>query len=98
MTAQVTSRTRHLAAALGLLVLLVLMPVSGQMGVVHHEQQVVCSTAFELTEQPIEEKGNVDRVAHGATPMPMSGRLRVREADRIGPRLLHLPPPARRIV
>jgi hypothetical protein len=29
----------------------------------------------------------------GATPAPMTGRLRVREADRLGPTRLHLPPP-----
>lgn len=29
----------------------------------------------------------------GATPAPRTGRLRVREADRLGPTRLHLPPP-----
>jgi hypothetical protein len=30
----------------------------------------------------------------GAMPAPRAGRLRVREADRLGPAKLHLPPPA----
>ncbi|MDP7029010.1 MAG: hypothetical protein QF733_02175 [Phycisphaerales bacterium] len=29
----------------------------------------------------------------GAMPAPRTGRLRVREADRLGPGRLHLPPP-----
>jgi hypothetical protein len=29
----------------------------------------------------------------GAMPAPGAGRLRVREADRLGPARLHLPPP-----
>lgn len=30
----------------------------------------------------------------GAMPAPRAGRLRVREADRLGPAKLHLPPPS----
>ncbi len=30
----------------------------------------------------------------GAIPAPSAGRLRVREADRLGPARLHLPPPS----
>ncbi len=30
----------------------------------------------------------------GAMPAPSAGRLRVREADRLGPARLHLPPPS----
>ena len=85
---------RPLAAALSLLALLVLMPAAPAAGVVHREAKVVCVSSGELAEQPIEELGGFDRDVQVVVPAPRSGRLRVREADRIGPHRLHLPPPA----
>ena len=87
-------RARQLAAALSLLALLVLMPAAPAGAAVHREVTVVCVSASELAEQSIEELGGVDRAMPVVVPAPRSGRLRVREADRIGPHRLHLPPPA----
>ena len=87
-------RGRQLAVALGLLALLLLVSVTPVASGAAREGTVVCVSSCELAEQAIEELGGVDRVAPIVVPAPGSGRLRVREADRLGPCRLHLPPPA----
>ena len=83
-------------AALSLLALLALMPASAHAGGVHREAAVVYCTAAELAERPIESIGEQLCPATDMAPAPASGRLRVREADRLGPFRLHLPPPSTR--
>jgi hypothetical protein len=87
-------RGRQLAVALGLLALLLLVPMTPVATASVRAGSVVCVSPCDLAEQAIEELGRVDRMAHMVVPAPGSGRLRVREADRLGPCRLHLPPPA----
>ncbi len=84
----------RLAAALGLLAML-LVTSAQPMGV----EPVVGSpitvvSGSEWIESPFESLGVPRLQPMGAVPAPRAGRLRVREADRVGPHRLYLPPPA----
>jgi len=83
----------RLAAALGLLAMLLLTtarPVGVEPVVGTHVSMV---SANELIESPFESLGIARQRPLASVPAPRAGRLRVRESDRVGPHRLYLPPP-----
>ena len=82
-----------LAPLLAVLCVLLGDPISTSSPTVGHETPA--TYVFSFSAVPVEETFGVcvTGLPIGAMPAPRAGRLRVREADRLGPSRLHLPPP-----